>query len=99
MKKKREIMPIKRVLEDYFKKKKWQKKIKVYQIINSWGDVVDKKIAQHSQPIKIQGETLFLRVKSNVWANELNLRKGEIINKINLKIGEKAISEILFKVR
>jgi len=40
-----------------------------------------------------------LAVKSNVWANELNLRKGELIEKINREAGEKIISNILFKVR
>jgi len=92
-------VPIKVVLEDFFKEKKWDKKIKGYEIINCWSEVVGKEIAQHSQPIKIQDQTLFLRVKSNVWANELNLRKGEVIQKFNLKAGEEMISNILFKVQ
>jgi len=93
-------VPIKVVLEDFFKEKKWDKKIKGYGIIiNCWAEVVGKEIAQHSQPIKIQDQTLFLRVKSNVWANELNLRKGEMIQKFNLKAGEGMISNILFKVQ
>lgn len=92
-------IPLKVVLEDFFKEKKWDKKIKGYRIINFWADVVGEEIAQHSQPTKIQDQTLFLRVKSNVWANELNLRKGELIQKFNLKAGEEMISDILFKVQ
>jgi predicted nucleic acid-binding Zn ribbon protein len=91
--------PLKEALEDFFKEKKWGTKIKGYQIISHWGDLVAREVAQNSQPIKIQNQCLFLSVKSNVWANELNLRKGEIIQKINLKAEEEIISNILFKVQ
>ncbi len=97
--KKKDIIPFKAALENFLKEKKWSKKIKGYQIISDWENLVGKEIAQASQPIKIQDKCLFLAVKSNVWANELNLRKGELIEKINLEAGEKIISTILFKVR
>lgn len=97
--KKKEIIPFKQALEEFFKEKKWSKKIKGYQIISNWENLVGKEIAKSSQPIKIQDKCLFLAVKSNVWANELNLRKGELIEKINREAGEEIISNILFKVR
>lgn len=96
--KKKGLVPLKEALEDYFKRKRWDKKIKGYHTINCWTDVVGEEIARHSQPIKIQDQTLFLKVKSSVWANELNLKKGELIQKFNLKAGEEIISNILFKV-
>ena len=97
--KNRDLVPFKEVLEKYLKEKKWDKRIKGYQIINNWKALAGKEIAQSSQPIKIQDKCLFLAVKSNVWANELNLRKGELIEKINLEAEEEIISDILFKVR
>jgi hypothetical protein len=51
-------------------------------------------------PFKIALEKFLKeKKKSNVWANELNLRKGELIEKINREAGERIISNILFKVR
>jgi len=97
--KKKEIIPFKQALEEFFKEKKWSKKIKGYQTISNWEKLAGKEISQSSQPIKIQDKCLFLAVKSNVWANELNLRKGELIEKINREAGEKIISNILFKIR
>lgn len=97
--KKKEIIPFKQALEEFFKEKKWSKKIKGYQIVSNWENLVGKEIAKSSQPIKIQDKCLFLAVKSNVWANELNLRKGELVEKINREAGEEIISNILFKVR
>ena len=97
--KKKDIVPFKTALEKFFKETDWSKKIKGYQIISNWENLAGKEIAQSSQPIKIQDQCLFLAVKSNVWANELNLRKGELIQKINREAGEEIISNILFKVR
>jgi len=97
--KKNDIVPLKTALEKFLKDKKWSKRIKGYQIISNWENLAGKEIAQSSQPIKIQDKCLFLAVKSNVWANELNLRKGELIEKINREAGEKIISNILFKIR
>jgi len=97
--KKKDIVPFKTALGNYLKEKKWSKKIKGYQIISNWENLAGKEIAQSSQPIKIQDKCLFLAVKNNVWANELNLRKGELIEKINREAGEKLISNILFKAQ
>lgn len=93
------MVSFKAALSNFLQDKKWSTKIKAYQIISHWNDLVGKEIAQSSQPIKIQDKCLFLAVKSNVWANELNLRKGEFIEKINQEAGEEIISNILFKIR
>lgn len=97
--KRRDMISFKEALEDYFKEKRWDKKIRGYQVINYWEEVVGEEIAQNTQPIKIQGQILFLRVKSSVWAHELNLRKGEIIDKINHKTKEQTVSDLRFKVQ
>ena len=80
--KEKDLVPFKTALEKFFKEKDWSKKIKGYQIIGNWENLAGKEIAKSSRPIKIQDQCLFLAVKSNVWANELNLRKGELIEKI-----------------
>ncbi len=97
--KKNEIVSFEVALKKFLKDNKWSKKIKGYQIINNWENLAGKEISQSSQPIKIQDKCLFLAVKSNAWANELNLRKGELIRKINQEAGEEIIYNILFKVR
>ena len=97
--KKKGMVPLKEALEEFLKEKKWDKKIRGYNVINHWENFVGKEISRHSQPIRLQDRTLFLRVKNNVWANELNLRKGEIIEKINLSTQEETVSDILFKVQ
>jgi predicted nucleic acid-binding Zn ribbon protein len=97
--KKKDMVPLEAALRIFLKEKKWSQKIKGYQIISDWENLAGKEIAKSSQPIKIQDKCLFLAVKSNVWANELNLRKGELIEKINREAGEEIISNILFRTQ
>ena len=97
--KKKDLIPLKKILDSFFKKHHLENKLKGYQIIHNWTECVGKKIATHSKPYKIQGKTLFLIVDTHVWANELNIRRGEIIEKINNKAKEKIIYDIKFKVQ
>jgi predicted nucleic acid-binding Zn ribbon protein len=61
-----------------------------------WDSVVGKEIADRTDPYKITRGTLFVRVADNVWRNELQFFKNEIIEKLNQKIGKKIINEIKF---
>jgi len=95
---KKNLTPLKNILDSFFKKNHLDNKIKGYQIIFNWSDCVGKNIAAHSQPVKILGNTLFLKVDSHVWANELNIKQGEIIKKINDKANKKIIHNIKFRI-
>ncbi|GAB4115445.1 MAG: hypothetical protein Kow00103_10200 [Candidatus Caldatribacteriota bacterium] len=99
MRKKSEIISIKEALAIFLKEKKWDKKIEGYQIISNWEEIVGEELANNTQPIKIENTILWLKVKSNVWANELNWRKGEIIEKINRNTRKTLVTEVIFKVQ
>jgi len=82
----------------FFKDRNWNQRINGYNILKSWEKIVPEKIFLNIKPIKIQNDTLFVRVKNHIWANELKIRKGEIINLINQKTDEKLIKNIIAKI-
>ena len=59
-----------------------------------WPDVVGKNISKISKATNVDKGVLFIKVESATWKQELYMQKNEIINKINKKIGSKAIKEI-----
>lgn len=61
-----------------------------------WDTCVGKEIARHTEPQKVVKGTMFVRVDNDVWRNELTFLKNEIIQKLNQKVGKKAIREIKF---
>lgn len=86
------------MIHSYLKNRNWLERMNGYHILQSWEDVVSPKIALNTRPIKIQNNTLFIRVKNHVWANELRIREGEIVHLINSKVGKDLIKNIIIRI-
>ena len=64
--------------------------------VTLWSIVVGKVVSSVTKAERVDSGTLIVRVESPVWRQELHMQKKEIINKINKKIGTKAIGDIRF---
>ena len=64
--------------------------------VAQWDTVVGEVVSSVTKAEKVESGTLVVRVETSVWRQELHMQKEEIINKINKKIGTKAIREIRF---
>ena len=64
--------------------------------VTLWGVVVGEVVATVTCPEKVESGTLFVKVETSVWRQELHMQKEKIIKKINKKIGTKAIRDIRF---
>ena len=89
---------IREIIHSFFNGRNWNQRINGYNFLKSWENIVPEKISLNTKPIKIQNNTLFVRVKNHIWANEIKIRKGEIINLINQKTGEKLIKNIVARI-
>ncbi len=72
-------------------------KLEQYEAVNRWAEVVGARIAQETEPMRIEKGVLVVKVKSSVWRNELNLRKREIIERLNTAIGRQHVKDIRFQ--
>ncbi len=89
---------IEEIMQQFFKERNWEQRIDGYNLFDCWDDILPPKIALNTKPVKIQNDTLFLVVKNHIWAQEINLRKGEIINIINKKIGKIVITNVITRI-
>lgn len=94
----KELISIKEVIQNFFEKRNWTQRIEGYNLFGYWEDLFSPNIALNTRPIKIQNNTLFLMVKNHIWANEVRIRKGEIISTLNKKFGKQIIEEIIIKI-
>ena len=62
-----------------------------------WADVVGPEIAAATTAETVRSGVLFVRVKSNVWSNELTFYKQDIVTRLNKRLGGKSIVDIHFK--
>lgn len=63
-----------------------------------WEEAVGAQIAAHCRPLGLRGSVLELQVDSPVWAQQLQLRKPELIAALERALGEGAPRELRFQV-
>jgi predicted nucleic acid-binding Zn ribbon protein len=56
--------------------------------LSKWSEIVGEELAEHTRPIKLSPELLTVAVPSSVWAQELTMRKFEIIEKVRPYLGD-----------
>ena len=61
-----------------------------------WGSIVGEAVSSVTKAERVESGVLIVKVETPVWRQELHMQKEEIINKINKKIGTKAIRDIRF---
>ena len=61
-----------------------------------WKDIVGEVVAGVTETKGVEKGVLTVKTSSPTWRQELHMQKNEILDKINKKIGSKAIKEIRF---
>ena len=69
-----------------------------YSVWPIWNDIVGDVIARNAQPEKIRQATLFVKVSSHVWMQQLQYMKDTIADKLNHKLGGEVVKNIFFYV-
>ena len=61
-----------------------------------WDEIVGDAVAGATEAKGVERGILTVKTNSPTWRQELHMQKNEILDKINKKIGSKAIKEIRF---
>ena len=61
-----------------------------------WNDIVGEVVAGVTETTGVEKGVLTVKTSSPTWRQELHMQKNEILDKVNKKIGSKAIKEIRF---
>jgi len=71
--------------------------LRPHRALALWREVVGDTLAQASTAETVRGGVLFVRARSGVWAHELTLLRGDILQRLNSRLGGAIISDIHFK--
>ena len=85
---------LKKVLKKTIENSGFKNALLQERAVSIWPNIVGKNISKISNATSVDKGVLFIKVESATWKQELYMQKNEIINKINKKIGSKAIKEI-----
>lgn len=88
--------PISEVIKEYLEDLKLTNKLKEYEAIKLWEELLGKSVASRTKEIKIKDGTLYVKIGSTLVKQELLMIKDSIIQKINDKIGDEIVNNIVF---
>jgi predicted nucleic acid-binding Zn ribbon protein len=84
------------IIWDSIEKMGFKPKLLRQSAILCWGEVAGEAIAQKSKALKVEGDTLIVKVYQPAWRQELLFLKNNLLAKIEAKIGKGHISDIRF---
>ncbi|MBN1106213.1 MAG: DUF721 domain-containing protein [Deltaproteobacteria bacterium] len=64
-----------------------------------WDETVGSAVARNAQPLWIQKGRLRVKVSDPIWLQELSLAEMSIREKLNERLGRKAVEKIEFRLR
>jgi predicted nucleic acid-binding Zn ribbon protein len=87
------------ILETLSRNRRWGRRVFEGKALLVWEDVVGESLREHTRPVRVDGGRLVVAVEDSVWKQEISLLQGEIIEKLNDRIGSEVIRDIVLVVR
>lgn len=66
------------------------------RLIAAWPETAGPAIASHTKDVKIQNQTLFVRLDAPALRSDLAMRTTELVRKLNAHVGANIITSIRF---
>ncbi|MFY7998598.1 MAG: DUF721 domain-containing protein [Candidatus Kapaibacteriota bacterium] len=89
--------PLSVLLQKMAVKSGLDKKLQEASVLEYWKDVIGEKAARSCTVQRIEHGKLTVHCQSPVWRTELMMRKAEIITRLNERVGEAIVLDIVFK--
>lgn len=86
------------ILQDTLKRRHIPIDCRDQEIVTGWEKTVGPAVSQQTRPEKIRNRTLYLKVSSSIWMQQLQFMKAELIEKVNAALGKDAVDNIFFNV-
>ncbi|MFM6934217.1 MAG: DUF721 domain-containing protein [Flavobacteriales bacterium] len=88
--------PLKDLIDKFLKAYSLEGKMKEYDIIAAWPELMGPAVAHRTSEIHIKNQTLYLKIDSSVMREELLNGKQIIIERVNKETGTQLINDIWF---
>ncbi|MFZ9761215.1 MAG: DUF721 domain-containing protein [Candidatus Kapaibacteriota bacterium] len=85
------------ILNELIKEHGWEHSIAAHKLPELWNDLLGDKAQSMCIFQRFDEGKLYIHVTSAPWRNELTLRKIELLQKLNQKIGYSLVKEIIFR--
>ena len=66
------------------------------EVLELWPELVGEHVARVTRARGVSESTLFVEVRTSAWLMELNMMKGEFLQKVNDRLPETPVERIVF---
>lgn len=84
------------LIKDFTQQAGVSEKLKAYQVVAEWDDIVGQPIGKHTEISRIENGILYVKVTNGAWRNELVFMKPVILKKIKQNYPESGVEDIFF---
>jgi predicted nucleic acid-binding Zn ribbon protein len=75
----------------------WSGPLSQHELLATWPEIAGDEIAQHSEPIAIEGGVLQVRCESTAWATQLRMMRSELLRAIADRHPQAGVETIRFQ--
>jgi predicted nucleic acid-binding Zn ribbon protein len=68
------------------------------RLISSWPEIVGPLLSGKTSPARLRARVLTVLVQNHAWAQELQLRKQDLVDRIHRMLGNEEVADIRFLV-
>ncbi|HUI05429.1 MAG TPA: DUF721 domain-containing protein [Verrucomicrobiae bacterium] len=95
----RPAIPANKLVPLVMKRLGLEQRLQQSQAFSLWPNIVGNDIARHAQPVSLHHGVLVVAVDHPVWLQELaRFYKPMILQKIQERVGKKAVRDIVFRI-
>ena len=66
------------------------------EVLDLWPELEGEHVARVTRAKGVQDATLFVEVRTSAWLMELNMMKGEFLERVNAALPETPVERIVF---
>ena len=92
----RKVLPIGEIISEVMRQNSLDTPLKQHRIIDLWDETAGAVVAQYTADKYIKNQTLYVKVLNPALKTDLMMRRTELQNILNQKVGGYVIAEIKF---
>jgi len=88
---------LREVLEELLKAYRWEEKLDVVKLRETWEKIVGRIIARHTNHIDVRNRILYVKIDSSVIRSELLMARSKVVEAVNREMGYSMIDELILR--
>jgi predicted nucleic acid-binding Zn ribbon protein len=87
--------PLADLLGDWTARRGWARRLEGARVHDRWEEIAGAQVAAHSEPVRLHGGVLVVRVDSPSWATQVRYLSAELAERANAVLGAGSVERVV----